>query len=149
MFKFALVGVLLIPPVNLAHGQSPKDAPVVCVHGEGAWNPKNSTLTVITFSKGCDVATASRTYSWTKDDADDFGGMVIAQGNVMTFTSGCLQEATANKSKDCDQATHDLIAMSLHAARSKRENLCSRHPDWWVVDISDSGSFGNLQSCRD
>jgi hypothetical protein len=92
MFMFALVGVLLIATENLAHGQSAKDAPVVCVHGEGAWNPKDLTLTVITFSKGCDVATASRTYSWTKDDADDFGGMVIAQTNSMTFTSACLQD---------------------------------------------------------
>ncbi len=149
MVKFALVGVLLIATANLAYGQSAKDAPVVCVHGEGAWNPKDSTLTVIAFSKGCDVATALRTYSWTKDDDDDFGGMVIAQANSMTFTSTCLQEGMANKGKDCDQATHNLIAMSLHAARAKRETLCSRHPDWWVVNMSDSGSFGNLQSCRD
>jgi len=90
MFRFVLIGVLLTATAHVAHGQSVKNAPVICVHGEGAWNPKDSVLTVITFSKGCDVATASRTYSWTKEDDEDFGGMVIAQTNLMTFASACL-----------------------------------------------------------
>jgi hypothetical protein len=149
MFRFVLIGVLLTATAHVAHGQSVKNAPVICVHGEGAWNPKDSVLTVITFSKGCDVATASRTYSWTKEDDEDFGGMVIAQTNLMTFASACLQQETANNTKDCDQTTHNLIAVYLHAARAKRESLCSRHPDWWVVNISDSGSFGSSQSCGD
>jgi hypothetical protein len=149
VFKFAVIGILLIAAANLTHAQSAKETPAICVHGEGTWSPKDSILSVITYSKGCDVATASRTYSWAKDDAHDFDGMVTDQSNVGAFTSGCLEEETANKTTDCGQAMHDLIAISLHAARAKRESLCSRHRDWWVVSLDDSGAFGNLQSCSD
>lgn len=127
--------------------QSATHPPLICVHGEGVWDPKTTTLTVISFSgKGCDVATASRTYTWTEDDDKDFGGMVTAQSNSLAFATGCLQEELANKN-GCDKPTWDLIAMTVHAARAARENLCSRNPDWWVVTVSDSGAFGTLEPC--
>lgn len=146
------IGLLFLAASTSAqnHGQPVKStAPVICVHGQGGWDPNASTLTLIPLGTGCDVATASRTYSWTKDDDADFSGMMVAAANSSTFISDCVRQEMANGNKDCDPSTHDLIAMYLHAAKASRENLCSRHPDWWVVRLSDTGSFENLQSCGD
>lgn len=151
MFRFVLLllGLLTLAAASYAQGQTAQRPPLTCVHSSGAWDPKTSTLTVIFLSKGCDVATASRAYTWSEDDENDYGGMVTAQANSMAFTTGCLQEEMANHSRDCGQSTHDLIAESIHAARAEREALCGRHADWWVVTINGTGAYGALESCSD
>jgi hypothetical protein len=120
--------------------------PMTCVHSEGAWDAQASRLHVIFLSNTCDVATGSKAYSWTEADDDDYGGMVTAQTNAMAFTQGCLQESLMNK-RPCSDSAKDLIVMAARAARGKRESLCSRHPDWWVITVSTDGIFGALESC--
>jgi hypothetical protein len=145
MYKKIVIALGFLVMVVTTFGQS-NHAPTTCVHGEGAWDPKSSHLTVLFYSKGCDVATGSKAYSWTEADDDDFGRMVSAVTNSQSFATGCLNEITANN-RPCSENAKELIMQAIHAARPKRESLCSRHPEWWIVTVTSSGSYGELESC--
>jgi hypothetical protein len=143
--KSGILALALLIASGVASAQTDRP-PMTCVHSDGAWDAQNSRLIVFFPSKTCDVATGSRAYSWSEADDADYGGILIAQANAMTLTTDCRRESIDNH-QPCGDSEKNVIAMATHAAREKRESICSRHPDWWVVTIGSGGDFGALESC--
>ena len=128
--------------------------PVSLSPGDHGINGKVCILDVMTHPNGQPEAippcliVASLPFSFSKEDVSIYDGMLIAEGNGMTFMNAeTLYPNTANSEKS-------LIASAVKAFREQRKLFCSRHPEMAIFNLDDA--FGGPefsetgpQSCTD
>ena len=130
--------------------------PVVLSSGDHGINGKVCIMDVMTPPNGqpqgllpCLIVT-SLPFSFSEEDVSIYDGMLIAEGNGMTFMQAAdLYPNTADSQKS-------LIASAVKAFRESRRLFCTRHPEMAIFDLKDSLVRGGPyfsetgpQSCRD
>jgi len=125
------LGLLVIFAVSCANPAAAQSFAATCVHSNVVFKDGSATDLQLLGHAACDILTAKETFEWTKADAENYKGMLTAYTNYKTFNT--------------DPKNGRLPGMTMHAAESQREELCSRNPDWWVIDPKDEV----IKSCKD